>query len=77
MTLRTPVSFTAGKRVVFDGTTYQVGDAVPNAAVKGLHNLSGLLSSRILISDAPIRVGTNRGNKRTPSTVSPGMRKGL
>ena len=77
MTHRTPTSFTAGRRVVLGNTTYQPGDTVPNATVKGLAGLAALVSRRILIPDAPIRVGTNRGKKSTPSYISPSMRKGL
>lgn len=77
MTLRTPTSFKAGRRVVIGGTTYQPGETVPNAAVKGLADLAALVSRRIVIPNAPIRTGTNRGAKMTPSYISPSMRKGL
>lgn len=77
MTLRTPTSFTAGRRVVLGSTTYEPGDTVPNATVKGLADLAALVSRRILIPDAPIRAGTNRAKRSTPGYISPSMRKGL
>ena len=44
-----PTSFTAGKRVNLKGTVYEPGDAVTWANLKGVRNVSSLVSARILI----------------------------
>ena len=49
MVIKVPASFTAGRKVTLEGTTYQPGDAVPNAVVKKVKALSALLGRRILI----------------------------
>lgn len=45
----TPTSFLAGKIVNIGGTVYQPGDAVTWAALKGVRNISSLVSSRRLV----------------------------
>jgi hypothetical protein len=77
MPLQAPTSFTAGRKLTIMATTYWPGDAVPNAAVKGLSNLSSLLSGGYLVPDVPQRAGTNRGHKRTPTDATPGLRKAI
>jgi hypothetical protein len=49
--IKAPTSFTAGKKVVINGTTYQPGASVPNAVVKSIRYLSALTNNRTLIPD--------------------------
>lgn len=46
---RLPTSFTAGRRLTLEGTTYNVGDAIPNAVVARTHGVNGYLSRRWII----------------------------
>lgn len=78
MPLRTPSSFTAGRRVKLLDTTYQPGDAVPNSVVKGLRRLSALVSRRILVPNVTLRESRDgRTRVPTPSDIGPNQRKGL
>lgn len=78
MPLRTPSSFTAGRRVKLLGSTYQPGATVPNSVVKQVKKLSALLSARILVPNVKLRESRD-GRTRVPgpSDINPKMRKNL
>lgn len=78
MVLKKPASFTAGKKVTLNGTTYQPGDAVPLNVVKGLKRVSALVSRRILIPNLdPHRRLKYRLRVPTPTDISATFRKSL
>lgn len=61
MPIKTPASFTAGRKVTINGTTYQPGASVPNSVVKTIRHLSSLLARRILVPD--VEQNNRRGQK--------------
>ena len=76
--IRKPTSFVAGRKVKLqNGTTYQPGDAVPNAVVKGTRHLSALIARGILRPNA--RLNRTKGKITTPQAtyINPSMRKTL
>jgi hypothetical protein len=78
MVIRTPASFTAGRRVKILGATYQPGDAVPNGVVKQLARLSALLSRRILVPNITVHPGRQQSTTvPSPSDLNPAQRRGL
>ena len=77
MAVRKPASFTAGRKIVIGGTTYQPGDAVPNATVKGLKRLSALLSNGSIRTNIDMHNRKNRLSTPTPNSINPPMRATL
>lgn len=78
MALRTPTSFTAGRKLTLEGTTYQPGAVVPNAAVKKIKNLSAYLSRRIIIPNVTTRQSKNHLlTKTSPQYLNPTQVRGL
>jgi len=76
--IRKPASFVAGRKVKLqNGTTYQPGDAVPNAVAKATRHLSALVARGILRPNA--RMNRTKGKVSTPqaSYINPKMRKSL
>jgi len=61
MPIKVPASFTAGRKVTINGTTYQPGAAVPNAVAKTVRNLSSLLARRYLVPN--VEQNDRRGQK--------------
>ncbi|HEY5787500.1 MAG TPA: hypothetical protein VIT65_22270 [Microlunatus sp.] len=78
MKLTVPASYTAGKKFTVNGTTYNPGDTVPNATVKGLKRLSAFLGRRIIIPNVdPYNRKRARLRTPTPTDVSAQFRKAL
>ena len=77
MALRKPSSFSAGRRIVLDGTVYQPGATVPNAVVKGLVRLTALLSSGAILPNADLYARKSRLSTPRPSEINPSMRASL
>lgn len=72
-----PTSFTAGKRIVLNGTTYQPGDTVPNAVAKTLQRLSALVSARFLIPNAKLTKTKGKLSTPTPSDIKASIHRAL
>ena len=77
MVIKALTSFTAGRKVTINGTTYQPGAAIPNAVVKTVKCLSALLSSRIIIPNVDRHGRRTRLYKGAPTDISPAERKAL
>jgi hypothetical protein len=78
MALRTPTSFTAGRKLTLAGSTYQPGAVVPNAEVKKIKNLSAYLSRRILIPNVTTRQSKNHLlDTPSPQYLNPVQVRGL
>jgi hypothetical protein len=77
MKLVAPTSYTAGKKFTVGGTTYNPGDTVPNATVKGLKRVSAFLGRRIIIPNADPYRRKGRLRTPTPTDVSAVFRKAL
>ena len=77
MPVRKPASFTAGRKIVLGGTTYQPGNAVPNATVKAIKNLNALLSNGSLLPNADVHVRKHRASTPTPTALNPQMKAAL
>lgn len=76
MKLNAPTSFTAGRKVTINGTTYQPGATIPPATVKSVRALGALLSSRIIIPNVdPHRRMKYRLRTPTPTGVGTLFRK--
>lgn len=76
--IKKPTSFVAGRKVKLqNGTTYQPGDAVPNAVAKATKHLSALIARGIIRPNA--RLNRSKGKIATPQAtyINPSMRKGL
>lgn len=71
---RTPTSFTAGRKVVLLGSTYQPGDAVPNAVVKSVKKLSALVSRRILVPNTDPWYRRTKARSGAPTDFPPASR---
>lgn len=77
MPIKKPATFSAGRKVVIGGTTYQPGDAIPNATVKAIKHLSALLSRRFIIPNLdPYRRRTKLSTP-TPTDIQVTVRKTL
>lgn len=74
-------NLTSNSAGLLGGTTPGVAVATLTAggtaisSIWSLKHLSALVNRRILVPDAPVRVGTNRGKKSTPSDITPGMHR--
>ena len=76
--IRKPASFVAGRKVKLqNGTTYQPGDAVPNAVAKATKHLSALISRGILRPNARLNSTKGRIENSQPSYLNPKMRRSL
>lgn len=70
-------SFTAGRRIKLGGVTYERGDAIPNAQVKGLKKLSALLSHRWIIPNRDPAFRKTLPHVPTPTALGVKERRGL
>lgn len=77
MGIKKPASFSAGRKIILNGTTYQPGAAVPNAVVKGLKRLSALLSNGSIITNIDLHNRKNKASTSKPTTINPPMRATL
>lgn len=72
-----PTSFTAGRTLTLNGTTYTPGQTIPNATVKSLKNLSALLGNRDIIPNVDPHSRKTRLSTPTPTDLTPGVRAGI
>lgn len=77
MKLNIPASYTAGRKVTIAGTTYQPGASIPAATVRGLRNISVLLSRRLIIPNVDPHNRRGRLRTPTPTDISAVFRKKL
>ena len=77
MPVRKPATFSAGRKITIGGTTYQPGDAVPNAVVKDLPRLGAMLSNGMLISDIDPYSRKSKATTHDPTYLNPTTRKAL
>jgi hypothetical protein len=77
-----PTSFTAGRKMVLGGVTYNPGDTIPNATVKALRRLNRLLSRRYIIPNTEVYPIRKSGAARLlarprPTSLNPRERANL
>ena len=72
-----PASYTSGRKQTLAGTVYNPGDTIPNAVVKGLKDLSALLSNREIIPNVDPHSRRTKVSTPTPTDVPPVVRKSM
>jgi hypothetical protein len=77
MSLKIATSFTAGRKVVITGVTYQPGDVIPNAVVKTIVRLSALMANGMILANLDQHSRKTKAANREPNDLSPSIRKGL
>ena len=77
MGIKKPASFSAGRKIVINGTVYQPGANVPNAVVKGLVRLSALLNKRAIVPNLDPHGRKTKAATPSPTDLHPSMKKTL
>ena len=72
-----PESYTARREVTLLGVTYAPGDTVPLNVIKAIHNLSALVSSRVLVPDTDPHQRKTRLESPTPTDYPASVRRGI